>query len=159
MLRHLWVGGDFPGFYESRLRYFVDGETEASVQIPFDLAFGSNMLDDDAPWSAGTYFGKSGQPSGLFNTFQVHSQSKIHESRLQQIHCRVTWEVLAVTISKSDTCVSILPNCTDSHVLPAVRIPCLVHHGAQESVLFRKTHVLPYLGGHFQGYRSHSKSP
>lgn len=29
------------------------------------------MEDDDAPWSAGGTFGKTGQPSGIFNTYAI----------------------------------------------------------------------------------------
>eukprot|EP00041_Stephanoeca_diplocostata_P002496 m.27447 g.27447 ORF g.27447 m.27447 type:complete len:342 (-) comp13422_c0_seq3:179-1204(-) len=71
MMRHFWCGGNWPGYENSRLRYYVDDEPTASVDFPFGLGHGSNMMDDDAPWSAGSAFGKTGQPSGIFNTYIV----------------------------------------------------------------------------------------
>jgi hypothetical protein len=46
-------------------------ETTASVNFPIGLGHGSSMVDDDAPWSAGGTFGKTGQPSGIFNTYAI----------------------------------------------------------------------------------------
>ena len=35
------------------------------------------MLDDDGPWSAGGAFGKTGQPSGIFNTYHIPFQASV----------------------------------------------------------------------------------
>ena len=61
-------------FSHASIRYYVDGEVNASVNLPFGLAHGSNMADDDGPWSAGAQFGKTGQPSGIWNTHKVPFQ-------------------------------------------------------------------------------------
>ena len=47
------LGGNWQGYENNILRYYVDGETEASVEYPFGLGHGSTMADNDAPWSAG----------------------------------------------------------------------------------------------------------
>lgn len=52
------------GYENNILRYYVDGEKEASVAFPFGLGHGSTMVDNDGPWSAGSVFGKTGEPSG-----------------------------------------------------------------------------------------------
>ena len=72
VMDHLWIGSDWPGFQDSRLRYYIDGETTASVDFPFGLGNGSPHLDaSEPPWSAGALFGRTGQPSGIFNTFPI----------------------------------------------------------------------------------------
>mmetsp|Transcript_16830 Transcript_16830/g.43758 ORF Transcript_16830/g.43758 Transcript_16830/m.43758 type:complete len:391 (-) Transcript_16830:202-1374(-) len=75
VMNHFWSGGNWPGYQHSRLQYYVDGEKTASVNFPLGLGHGSSMLDDDAPWSAGAAFGKTGEPSGIFNTYAVPFQS------------------------------------------------------------------------------------
>lgn len=37
MMRHFWCGGSWAGYEHSRLRYYVDGEVNASVDFPFGL--------------------------------------------------------------------------------------------------------------------------
>lgn len=72
--------------------YYVDGEASPSVSLPFGLAHGlvgnpdgmprwppskgrqpkaRAAYDSDAPFSAGSAFGKTGDPSGVFNHFRV----------------------------------------------------------------------------------------
>lgn len=72
-MHHFWAGGSFPGYEDSTLRYYVDGESEASVVIPFALGLGSDMLGKhlEAPWSAGGLFGQTGAPSGIFHNYMV----------------------------------------------------------------------------------------
>jgi len=70
-MHHFWAGGSFTGYEDSILRYYVDGESEASVVIPFSLGLGSDMQVNDAPWNAGALFGKTGQPSGVFHNYHV----------------------------------------------------------------------------------------
>lgn len=58
VMQHFWSGGSWEGYQHTRLRYYVDGETTASIDFPLGLGHGSSMIDDDAPWSAGGTFGK-----------------------------------------------------------------------------------------------------
>lgn len=71
VLRHAWFGGNWAGYDTTRLRYYIDGETRASIDGQFFLLHGTGFSDQAAPWSSGALFGKTGQPSGIFNTFQI----------------------------------------------------------------------------------------
>lgn len=71
IMQHFWAGGSFGGYERSIVRYYVDGEGDASVAIPFGLGLGSDMLAQHAPWSAGALFGKTGQPSGIFHNYHI----------------------------------------------------------------------------------------
>jgi hypothetical protein len=74
-LKHLWTGGTWPGYHNSRVRYYVDGEQVASVDFPIGLGAGSSMLEDvsQPPFSAGDLFGWTGRRAkgGVWNTYQV----------------------------------------------------------------------------------------
>lgn len=61
VMQHFWSGGFFPEYGASLLRYYVDGEAEASVVLPLGLAHGMAAdMDDNAPWNAGDIMGKTG---------------------------------------------------------------------------------------------------
>jgi hypothetical protein len=70
-MQHLWTGGSWDGYELTRVRYYVDGEASASVDIPIGMGTGQPFNDDDGPWSAGVAFGKTGQPSGTWNNFAI----------------------------------------------------------------------------------------
>jgi len=76
-MQHMWTGGAWEGYELSRVRYYVDGETIASVDIPIGMGTGQPFGDDDGPWAAGVAFGKTGQPSGTFNTFAIPFQESV----------------------------------------------------------------------------------
>jgi hypothetical protein len=75
VMKHLWCGGVWPGYADSRIRYYIDGEAVASVDFPLGLGHGSSMLEDERQpsWSAGSLFGWTGRPSkgGVFNTYPI----------------------------------------------------------------------------------------
>ena len=90
-MQHWWSGGAFDGYGATRVRYYVDGTAAALVDLPLGLAHGmaTKNFDDNAPWSAGGLFGRSGSGlhaggpshgSGLFNNFQVPFASHINVS-------------------------------------------------------------------------------
>ena len=68
---HQWYGGAWHGYDTTRLRFYVDGEATASIDGQIFLSHGIGFADDAAPWSSGSLFGKTGSPSGVFNTFQI----------------------------------------------------------------------------------------
>ena len=82
-MRHWWSGGAFDGYPATRVRYYVDGDPEFTVDLPLGLAHGMSpsSMDDNAPWSAGALFGRTGSGmhtaragshgSGLFNTYHI----------------------------------------------------------------------------------------
>lgn len=86
-MQHLWVGGGMqdPLWTESVVRYYVDGETTtAALVLPLGPGHGMSSIlfsgfdqEDDGPWSAAGLFGKTGSPSGIFNTYPVPFESNI----------------------------------------------------------------------------------
>ena len=87
-MQHWWSGGTFARYYYTRIRYYCDNATYP-VNVPLGLGHGmaAAQVDDNAPWSAGALFGRSGSGlhaggptsgSGLFNTFQVPFYRRIN---------------------------------------------------------------------------------
>lgn len=66
-LTHMWFGGDWPGYEKTRIRVYVDGETHASIDMELGLGLGNG---DHVPWGC-ERLGKTGQPSGIYNTFRI----------------------------------------------------------------------------------------
>ena len=74
LMHHMWVGGNFPGYELSAVSYYVDGAATPSVVLPLGMGHGmgdAGKVDDDGPWAAGALFGKTGSPSGIFNTYAI----------------------------------------------------------------------------------------
>ena len=69
-LTHMWFGGDWPGYDRTHVRFYVDGETTPSIDMELFLGHGIGWSDPAAPWGT-ERLGKTGQPSGLYNTYQV----------------------------------------------------------------------------------------
>ena len=87
-MQHYWSGGTFAGYGNTIVRYYVDNVSKP-VSMPLGLAHGlaNGSWDDNAPWSAGSLFGRSGSGlhsggpadgSGLFNTFAVPFGSHVN---------------------------------------------------------------------------------
>jgi hypothetical protein len=66
----MWFGGDWPGYDHTRIRFYVDGETKPSIDMELFLGHGIGWGDASAPWGT-ERLGKTGQPSGLYNTYPV----------------------------------------------------------------------------------------
>lgn len=69
-LTHMWFGGDWPGYDRTRIRIYADGEREPSIDMELGLGHGCGFGDDAAPWG-GAKLGKTGHPSGLYNTYKI----------------------------------------------------------------------------------------
>ena len=69
-LTHMWFGGDFPDYGRTRIRIYVDGETQPSIDMELMLGHGIGFQDDAAPWGV-ERIGKTGQPSGIYNTYRI----------------------------------------------------------------------------------------
>ncbi len=69
-LTQMWVGGDWPGYDRTRIRYYVDGETKPSIDMELFLGHGIGWGDPSAPWGS-ERMGKTGHPSGLYNTYRI----------------------------------------------------------------------------------------
>lgn len=69
-LTHMWFGGDWKGYLRTRIRVYVDGETTASIDMEIGMGIGIGFEDAAAPWGIAR-MGKTGHPSGDYNTFRI----------------------------------------------------------------------------------------
>jgi hypothetical protein len=69
-LTHMWFGGDWPGYDRTHIRCYVDAEPTPSIDMELFLGHGIGWADPAAPWGT-ERLGKTGQPSGLYNTYQI----------------------------------------------------------------------------------------
>ena len=69
-LTHMWFGGDWPAYEKTRLRVYVDGETRPSIDMEMGLGHGYGFGDGAAPWGT-EKMGKTGHPSGVYNTYKI----------------------------------------------------------------------------------------
>jgi hypothetical protein len=69
-LTHMWFGGNFKDYGDTRLRIYVDGETNASIDMQMFLGHGIGFSDSSAPWGIAR-FGKTGDPSGVYDTYRI----------------------------------------------------------------------------------------
>jgi hypothetical protein len=75
-LDHMWFGGDFPNYTRLRLRIYVDGESQPSIDMELGLGAGVGFGDPAAPW--GTKFsGITGSPSGIYINYRVPFARKV----------------------------------------------------------------------------------
>lgn len=66
----MWFGADFKGYGQTMIRVYVDGEPAPSIDMEFLLGHGIGFNDDHAPWTT-SKMGKTGSPSGIYNTFRI----------------------------------------------------------------------------------------
>lgn len=69
-LTHMWFGGNFKNYGQTRIRIYVDGETNASIDMELFLGHGMGFADSAAPWGVAR-FGKTGDPSGVYDTYRI----------------------------------------------------------------------------------------
>lgn len=69
-LTHMWFGGNWPDWERLRLRVYVDGEAKASIDMELFLGHGIGFKDPAGPWGT-RRIGKTGQPSGVYNTYRI----------------------------------------------------------------------------------------
>jgi hypothetical protein len=69
-LNHMWFGGKWKDYEKLRIRVYVDSETEASIDMELFLGHGIGFKDETGPWGT-KRIGKTGQPSGLYNTYRI----------------------------------------------------------------------------------------
>lgn len=75
-LTHMWFGGNYKGWEQTRIRIYVDDDTSPSVDMEIFLGHGIGFNDPAAPWGIAR-MGKTGSPSGVYNTFRIPFGSKI----------------------------------------------------------------------------------
>ena len=69
-LTHMWFGGNFREYEYTRIRIYVDGEEDASIDMEMFLGHGIGFGDKLAPWG-NERIGKTGDPSGVYNTYRI----------------------------------------------------------------------------------------
>lgn len=69
-LMHMWFGGSWPGWGDTRIRVYVDGEPKAGIDMALFMGHGVGWNDDAAPWGT-SRIGKTGRPSGVYNTYRI----------------------------------------------------------------------------------------
>jgi hypothetical protein len=69
-LTHMWFGGDFKDYGLTRIRVYVDGEEQPSIDMELMMGHGIGFQDEGAPWGI-ERIGKTGQPSGIYNTYRI----------------------------------------------------------------------------------------
>ncbi len=69
-LTHMWFGGDFKNYGLTRIRIYVDGEKQASIDMELMMGHGIGFQDEGAPWGI-ERIGKTGQPSGIYDTYRI----------------------------------------------------------------------------------------
>lgn len=70
VLTHMWFGGDFKGYEQTKIKVYIDGEVVPSIDMELFLGHGIGFNDNNAPWAV-TKIGKTGSPSGIYNTFRI----------------------------------------------------------------------------------------
>ncbi len=69
-ITHMWFGGDWPGYDKTRIRFYIDGEQKPSIDMELFMGHGIGFGDPAAPWGT-QRLGKTGHPSGLYNTYKI----------------------------------------------------------------------------------------
>eukprot|EP01087_Luapelamoeba_hula_P003995 TRINITY_DN13963_c0_g1_i1.p1 TRINITY_DN13963_c0_g1~~TRINITY_DN13963_c0_g1_i1.p1 ORF type:complete len:350 (+),score=48.67 TRINITY_DN13963_c0_g1_i1:253-1302(+) len=68
-ITHWWFTGG-PEVNNVRMRFYIDGETTASIDIPLDYAAGIGFDDQTAPWGT-EMIGKGATSGGVFNNIRI----------------------------------------------------------------------------------------
>lgn len=69
-LTHLWFGGNWPGYERSRVRVYVDGEAQPSIDMEMGMGHAIAFGDKTSPWGVAR-IGVTGYPSGIYDTFHI----------------------------------------------------------------------------------------
>ncbi len=69
-LQHMWFGGSFAGFGQTRIRVYVDHESLPSIDMELHLGHAIAFGRTGAPWG-NHYMGALGYTGGVFNHFPI----------------------------------------------------------------------------------------
>lgn len=69
-LTHMWFGGGWKNCEFTRLRIYVDGETNAAIDMELFLGHGIGFGDQSAPWGA-PRIGKMGEGANVYDTYRI----------------------------------------------------------------------------------------
>jgi len=76
LVTHFWTTAPNPGLDNTLFRYYIDGETTASIQFYPSMACGVGSNDVTAPWGT-RWFGKGAADGAWFNNFRIPFQQRI----------------------------------------------------------------------------------
>lgn len=98
-LTHFWFGGKFKGVEDTRIRYYVDGETVPSIDMNLYMGHGIGFGDNQAPW-ANRHMGKIGKGNGIFNNYKIPFEKSIKVTAQRAVDAednpRVWWIIHGV---------------------------------------------------------------
>ena len=69
-LTHMWFGGAFKDHEYTKIKVYVDGEKDASIDMELFLGHGIGFGDKSAPWGT-QRMGNTGGDSGIYNTYRI----------------------------------------------------------------------------------------
>jgi hypothetical protein len=69
-LTHMWFGGSWSGWGGTRIRVYVDSEERPGIEFALFMGHGVGWDDETAPWGT-SRMGKTGHPSGVFNSYKI----------------------------------------------------------------------------------------
>jgi len=69
-LTHMWFGGAWKGCERTRLRIYVDGETNAAIDMELYLGHGIGFGDELAPWGVAC-IGRTGGGVNVYDTYRI----------------------------------------------------------------------------------------
>jgi len=81
VMNHFWITGSNPAMGTTTIRYYIDGETTASIQFNPGLASGVGFNDPQAPWAT-KWIGKGANDGSWWNNIRMPFQKSI----------RITWQ-------------------------------------------------------------------
>jgi len=81
VMTHFWITGSNPAMGTTTMRYYLDGETTASIPFNPGLACGVGFNDAQAPWAT-KWIGKGANDGSWFHNIKVPFRKSI----------RITWQ-------------------------------------------------------------------
>jgi hypothetical protein len=82
-LTHFWFGGNFKGVEDTRIRYYVDGEEQPSIDMDLYMGHGIGFNDNQSPWAT-KYIGKVGKRNGIYNNYRIPFSKSIRVTAQQR---------------------------------------------------------------------------
>jgi len=76
VMTHFWITQGNPSGDQTLIRYYVDGELNASIAFEPSMACGVGFYDVSAPWGT-KWFGKGAKDNGYFLNFRIPFQKSI----------------------------------------------------------------------------------
>lgn len=86
-LTHFWFGGNFKGVEDTRIRYYIDGESCPSIDMQLYMGHGIGFNDNQAPWTT-KHVGKIGKQNGIYNNYRFHDDDPLFFNDGLRLTCR-----------------------------------------------------------------------